>query len=518
MKSINEAVVLDHFVQLMKSKEITFLVKHEDLYAEIEEHIIHLKSDCGMNRKIQSAKKLWKILFRTSMSYIDPDQRGYDDLFGFFDEYVEFEELIFASDSFYRDHTLHCLWVYFLGVYIRTIGDFDEVIQLDNVVNLHLDFLKYIIAERSNHKNVGVIAQVVDLMEAAVKYEQSIFCVSSLTHDLGYPIKKISKINKSIKKILPYFGINNFDEFNFHYDSIQQHFNERFIDLISLEPDYSLTVKVNNTEDEKKVQKIFKNISKTLSNGDVGFDLEAFKSINIEDQNLVIDSFVAKRREFKNYPTEIRYSDDIEQYQHGIMSAFLLTKVVQSFRHMEYISNNNKQDLTLHAKANYPRFIVKQTILRAITDHTSTGYQIVSIDEHSELLTFIDELEEFSRISRANQNREFINEFCDTQLYMQDGIFVINFLFNNAEINGLDPELAFKGRCKKLLSLFNIEKLDSKLHLKLSCIGDLPYDKNTYTIEIKNKFAKITINDEEQIIPNYLKTNDFMTREGYESL
>lgn len=517
MKSINEAVVLDHFVQLMKSKEITFLVKHEDLYEEIEEHIIHLKSDCGMNRKIQSAKKLWKILFRTSMSYIDPDQRGYDDLFKFFDEYVEFEELIFASDSFYRDHTLHCLWVYFLGVYVRTIGEFDEAIQLDNVTNLHMDFFKYIVDERNDHKNIAIIAQVVDLMEAEIKYDQSIFCVASLTHDLGYPIKKISKINKSIKKILPYFGINNFDEFNFHYDSIQQHFNERFIDLISLEPAYSLVMKVGN-RDAEKIREIFNKISNTLTSGQVGLNLEAYKLLSIEDQDLVIDSLVAERKEYKNYPTEIRYSDDIEQYQHGIMSAFLLTKVVQSFRHMEYISNHNKQDLTLHDNANYPRFLVKQNILKAITDHTSTGYQIDSISQHSELLTFIDELEEFSRISRANQNREFINEFCDTQLYMENGVFIINFLFDNADINGLDPELAFKGRCKKMLSLFNIENLDSKLHLKLSCIGDLPYDKNTYTIEIRNKFAKITINDEEQIIPNYLKTNDFMTREDYESL
>ncbi|MHA1211837.1 MAG: hypothetical protein ACTSSH_05180, partial [Candidatus Heimdallarchaeota archaeon] len=40
------------------------------------------------------------------------------ELFKYFKEFVEFEELIFASDSFYRDHTLHCLWVYFLGEYL----------------------------------------------------------------------------------------------------------------------------------------------------------------------------------------------------------------------------------------------------------------------------------------------------------------------------------------------------------------------------------------------------------------
>ena len=167
-----------------------------------------------------------------------------------------------------------------------------------------------------------------------------------------------------------------------------------------------------------------------------------------------MNKIIGHKKEFKNYPLEMRYSDDIEQYQHGIMSAFLLTKVVQSFRHMELVTNNNKQDISVHDDGNTPIFFVKQAILKAVSDHTSTGFQIKSITEHSQLLTFVDELEEFSRISRANQNREFINEFCDTQLYLEDGVFNINFLFNNKDINGLDPELAFKGRCKKMLSLF----------------------------------------------------------------
>lgn len=256
MKNINEAVVLEHFLQLMNANEISFLVKHENLYEEIEEHINQLKSNSGMNQKIQSAKKLWKLLFRTSMSYIDPDQRGYDDLFNFFDEYVEFEELIFASDSFYRDHTLHCLWVYFLGVYIRTIGDFDDIIRIDTTTHNFLGLVNLIIKERSNHPNAKLLSQVSEIMNNQIKYDQSIYCVSSLTHDLGYPIKKISKINKSIKKVLPYFGINNFDEFNFHYSSIQQHFNERFIDILSYNTEIEFTIKGEDESHREKIQEI----------------------------------------------------------------------------------------------------------------------------------------------------------------------------------------------------------------------------------------------------------------------
>lgn len=72
-----------------------------------------------MNNKISIACKLWKVLFEAAMTSINPDKTGYDKLFKYFDAYVEFEELIFASDSFYRDHTLHCIWVYLLGEYLK---------------------------------------------------------------------------------------------------------------------------------------------------------------------------------------------------------------------------------------------------------------------------------------------------------------------------------------------------------------------------------------------------------------
>jgi len=45
---------------------------------------------------------LWKVLFEAAMEYIDPNKQRYDDLFKYFDEFVKFEELIFASDSFVR--------------------------------------------------------------------------------------------------------------------------------------------------------------------------------------------------------------------------------------------------------------------------------------------------------------------------------------------------------------------------------------------------------------------------------
>lgn len=124
MAVVNEQSVLTFYLQEMEKDTISFLHGRDEMKAKIKTNIQQLSLTVSMNDKIEVSKRLWKLLFEAAMTYIDPDKRGYDELFQFFDEYVEFEELIFASDSFYRDHTFHCLWVYFLGEYITKTQDF----------------------------------------------------------------------------------------------------------------------------------------------------------------------------------------------------------------------------------------------------------------------------------------------------------------------------------------------------------------------------------------------------------
>lgn len=519
MYKLNEQVVLDYYVELLETDKIDFLVKTKQQHEKMKQYIRTLRNEVSMNKKIQSAKELWKLLFSSAMSYIDPNQSGYDKLFNYFDEYVEFEELIFASDSFYRDHTLHCLWVYFLGIYIRTHEEFSDLIKI--TFNQENDYQFISILLKYNQDNeIGskavVIKEILDLMKVDIKNDQAIFCISALTHDLGYPLKKINKINKSIKKILPCFGIDNFNEFDFTYNSTQQHFNERFLDILTYNIQYHVEMSLSKNEDISK--EILENLFIPDSSGKIVINIEALSNLPEDIFSKICSAYEFTIKEVDDYPMTLRYSDDLENYQHGIMSAFLLMKTVDAFRQIELVVNKDKTADKKSIHKNFARCLSKQKILQAISDHTSKGYRIQSISEHSQYLAFIDELEEFSRISRANQNREFINEFCSTNIYRKNDYLMIDFTFDNEEIANLDPELAFKGRCKKLLSLFDIENLDKELKIKLSCIGNLPYDKNHYMIEIRHKFAKITINEEEKDIPSYLKSNDFMSRMAYEKL
>ena len=118
MPIITENTVMEFYLNLVKENHIQFLVKQKEFKKIITKNIKKLQKETNMHNRIKTAKDLWKALFEAAMTFIDPNKQGYDKLFEYFNLFVEFEELMFASNPYYRDHTLHCLWVYFLGEYI----------------------------------------------------------------------------------------------------------------------------------------------------------------------------------------------------------------------------------------------------------------------------------------------------------------------------------------------------------------------------------------------------------------
>ena len=126
---VDEKTVMRFYLEQMDAEQIEFLREKSGLKEQIRAYIEQLLNEDKMNNKISIASKLWKVLFEAAMTSINPDKAGYDKLFKYFDAYVEFEELIFASDSFYRDHTLHCIWVYLLGEYLKRNVEFKDLFQ-----------------------------------------------------------------------------------------------------------------------------------------------------------------------------------------------------------------------------------------------------------------------------------------------------------------------------------------------------------------------------------------------------
>mgnify|MGYP001237749098 CR=1 FL=1 len=515
MAYVDEQIVLKFYLEQMEKDNIKFLEDKDNYKDNISKEINLLLEEKDMHNRIKIAKNLWKLLFEAAMSYIDPDKRGYDDIFAYFDEYVNFEELIFASDSFYRDHTLHCLWVYFLGEYIKKSGDFKDVL-IDEFEQIQKLLENYDIPLRKSKHNILFkdLLYISDNINNLVTNEDAIWCIAALTHDLGYPIKKISKINKSIQKILPYFHVKNYDEFNFNYTNVQQSFIDDFIDFMCCGFELSFQI---DTEEDREMGKI---IEKAIieKDGKILVDDDELDKLS-ETEYKKLQQYMRERSNIKmimDITKRLSFSNDFEHYEHGIMSAFLLMKTIYSFNTFKfsYSDYNN----ILQDEVDVAKFISFHEILNAVTNHTCSRFQMKGISGTSEFLIFIDELEEFSRISRADQNRQYVEEFCKTALSFDNGWFQIDFIFDNENIESLDPEFAFKGRCEKFLTLFHIHNLDDNLKIRLRCIDKLFGNNNIYCLEIARKYANIIINDEEQNIPDYLRSRTFYTKEEYAML
>ena len=510
---VDEKTVMRFYLEEMDADRILFFKEKDELKMQARTYIEQLLNEDKMNNKISIACKLWKVLFEAAMTSINPDKAGYDKLFKYFDAYVEFEELIFASDSFYRDHTLHCIWVYLLGEYLKRKEEFQELFR-DSENNLFLINLMdelFVASELADYQKESYqeFKTIKSMMEGVYNKDEAIRCISALTHDLGYPLKKIEKINKSIKKVLPFFSVNAFTDFTFEYGNIQQEFAKNFVDFISRQTSINLGIK---SEDDKAAEILEKLIVTNEYGSITSINREALAALTKEERDLIVSSMEYSHAFTSPVSAQFGFWNDFEDYRHGIMSAFLLCKNVRAFQNIDYDMYRNS--FRYHNLTQLETNMAIKDILTSISAHTSEQFRITSL-EPSTFLTFVDELEEFSRISRASQNREYIEEFCDTGLYMENGWLNIDFEFNNDNLDNLDPEISFKGRCKRFLSLFDIRNLSPYLKLRVRCIGNLPTNKNTYCLEIARNHADVMINGVSQNIPKYLKANQFYTKEEY---
>ncbi len=505
-KLLNEKKVLDFFVNKVKNKEINFLEDKDTISKELISLLNQLQNSSNMHEKITLAKQIWIILFENSMSFIDPDKRGYDNLFNYFEDYVNFEELIFASDSFYRDHTLHCLWVYFLGVYVHKNEDFKYLFKLElekNKISKFLDDIQKI----ENNKIKNKLYNFFYIHYEVLYLNDASYCITALTHDLGYPLKKIDKINKAIRKVLPYYSIKKINEYNFDYSLEQNNYIKEFIKSLSYEVRYDISPKV-----EKENYDLVDKFYKSDDDGSlIGINYEFLNSLEDNEQEIILKSIDINSYITQTKNNEIILLQEVDNNNHGIMSSYLLFNLLTCFSNNEihYKLNGN---ISKKSYKEHPIDRVKKDILKANIAHTTESFQISSIEGLSEFLTFIDEIEEFSRISRANQNRQFINEFCKSTIYtsQREGKrwFHIDFIFDNNEIDSLNPELTFKGKCKRFLKLFDLKNLDESINIDFKCIGKLKTDKNIYNLLLSKNQFQITINDESKDTRKYLKTRE----------
>lgn len=320
-------------------KNIEF-IKHQlpspyrriDRFKRLEGFISELKDTKQFYEQKDILIKIWKELVAKAVIFLksrddreqfhDDGDYGIDDLHDFFQKYCDFENLLYGSGEHYRDHVSHVFTVFLLG----------EKLVKDDL---------------GGFSSVDVMDQKLKSKSITDEEKEAMWCIASLTHDLGYPTEVINNIHNNLRDMLTVFNIQ---DVSYILSQQSQLFNDSIIKLIS--------------SDLKKVGRGNKN-----------------------------PQYVA-HTQAKYY---FKYSRSIETLDHGVESCIVLVKSLVYFLETDYSIDERKPMDIDDAR----QFLIRQRILRAIASHNCDYIYHLKLDL-SFLLRIIDEMQEWGRPKLAD--------------------------------------------------------------------------------------------------------------------
>ncbi|VVB53825.1 Uncharacterised protein [uncultured archaeon] len=308
--------------------------KRNDRFKILKRSITNLKPAKPLFEQKEILKIIWKELVATAVIFLkskdereffhDDGDYGIDDLHVFFQKFCEFEKLLYGSGDHYRDHVSHVFKVFLLGEKLvkEKLGGFSLIDVMDN--KLRQDGDSKLITDDE---------------------KEAMWCIASLTHDLGYPTEHVNKIHNSLRDMLNVFNIQDVSYILSHQSQL---FNDSIIKLISSD----LKLIDEDKTDEKKRQYI-------------------------------------THTQAKFY---FKYSRSIEKWDHGVESCIILVKSLVYFLETDYGIDERKPLDIDEAR----QFLIRQRILRAIASHNCDFIYHLKLDL-SFLLKIIDEMQEWGR-------------------------------------------------------------------------------------------------------------------------
>lgn len=132
-----------------------------------------------------------------------PSTFGVEELLTYFKDYTNFEATLYGSTKYYRDHVLHVVRVWLLGIYILTEGDFIKRLKIGE-------------------------GEEVDNAERF-----AMWTIIALTHDLGYPLEKASQVISGTRNMMRHFITNPVINMDFKFTGVQDTMNDFIIKLMS---------------------------------------------------------------------------------------------------------------------------------------------------------------------------------------------------------------------------------------------------------------------------------------------
>jgi len=417
-------------------------------FDEANEKKKRTKSDKGISEFLDwhqvhmYARDFWTDLMSAAINHIDPSSKGNSELYDYLDDSSKFEDVLYGLESYYRDHTLHSVWVYLMGVQLMSSDG--ELSFIPEKLNWYL--FNDIETGANRYPYPPLLNKWAVLREDIFKhqlknYREAVWCIIALCHDLGYSLAKLNKLNKRVLDVLKYFHISDFNRVGYSLDIEHQYLVEQFLEIMAMDVRIVPGEEFQELSDNKILDKYAKvvSIDQILSElkSDIGGDLS--KKImdlidkkdtekgsiideigNIYSENPNKNTIIGIIKDFEEKTLVKCYRDDstywrlcnaLERKEHGILSAYLIYKILGIFADTSIRGSAEEWGLE-DQEVIYN--IIRGDILFAIAQHEFAYTHINQLGSLAEVLILCDELEEFTRLGRKLQSREYTDTTAET--------------------------------------------------------------------------------------------------------
>lgn len=285
-----------------------------------------------------------------------PKAYGIKDLKSYYDRYSKFEQVLYGSSRFYRDHVIHVFRTWLIGIHVLT-------------------------------KNNGRYLKQITINEKEFNFticnaeKISIWTIIALTHDLGYPLEKAKGIIDVTQEMVATFVSNPDISKDFSFHGVQNYMNDFVVRLMSSK------MRLKDTIDEKKADE--KKADEEKADEKKADDKKADDKKTDNEKSNDKEEYVA-RLQSKYY---FKFQKSLEKNSHGILSTLIIYKLLTYFLESDYNINEDYY----FSKEDCRQFYIRREILRAIASHTCDDVYQLYMGSFSFLLRICDDTQEWGR-------------------------------------------------------------------------------------------------------------------------
>lgn len=383
--------IVDSFENEMKSEESIYRRDSDEISKRLK-----VLSDTKEDRYniMEAAKWLWKVFFDISLKDITSNLRGYHELSRYFDEYANYENVLFALDENHRDHVIHSIWVMLIGFYLRkNYKEFSGSMMGPGI-------LYSAVKTQASQKNIK------EVIRSTKEHEEALWSLIALSHDLGYPIEKTVKANKIMAEMIRNFGFLEQSDFKYNFTTVHQTSIDELLNTLS---------------------------AQVIWVSDSGYNV------------------------ITNSGYRLDFAKSFERLDHGIMSAYLLQMYLDRICEVmnrpiglspEYQENSIEKAMNV---------AIILIWLHAISAHTNDNIYWSVIPVFSSFLFLCDELDEFSRYTRSMKNKEWMRMGVRTEFEYRNNSFNVKYTFDNSDVAN-DIEDFFRMKISKIQHRYEVSE------------------------------------------------------------